>query len=216
MASGRGFGRTVGCLVVLVLAAGALWLARDTIGGWMTRLELGASSEPSERLARQAEEKLDRLAREGLTGEVRISEAELQSLLTYRGGPALPPGIGDPLIDVQDTIVVLSARLRPDSLQGFRAPEALRGALSDTTRVTAGLVPVVERPGRGLVRVRSLQIGALVVPPLMVPAILRSLEQEGVQTSEGALVVPLPRSVSAIRIDGDDLVLRPADGEPPD
>lgn len=216
MASGRGFGRTVGCLVVLVLAAGALWLARDTIGGWMAGLELGAPSEPSERLARQAEEKLDRLAREGLDDEIRLSEAELQSLLTYRGGAALPAGIGDPRVDVQDTIVVLSARLRPDSLRGFRAPEALRGALSDTTRVTTGLVPEVERPGRGLVRVRSLQIGALVVPPLMLPAVLRSLEREGVRTSDGALVVPLPRSVSAIRIDGDDLVLVPTDPAAPD
>jgi len=209
MTSGRRLGRTVGCLVVLVLAAGALWLARDTIGGWMTRLEIGPPSEPSERLARQAEEKLDGIAREGLDDEIRLSEAELQSLLTYRGGPALPPGIADPRIDVQDTILVLSARLRPDSLGGFEPPEGLRSALGDTTRVTTGLLPAVDRPGRALVRVRTLQIGALVVPPFMLPAILRSLEEEGVRTSDGALVVPLPPSVAEIRIEGDDLVLRP-------
>lgn len=214
MATGRGCARGLGCLVVLLLLAAGIWLARDSIGGWMAGLEIGPGAEPSEQLARDAETKLDRLAREGLAEEVRISEAELQSLLTYRGGPALPAGIEDPRVDVQDTIIVLSARLRPDRLEGFRTPDAVASVLDDTARVTTALQPVVQRSGEALLRLRSLQIGTFVMPPLMYPALLRSLQAQGVQTSDGGIVVAVPRSIGEIRIEGDDLLLVPAVEQP--
>lgn len=209
MESGRGCARSIGCVVLLALLAAGAWIARDSIGDWMGRLEMRASGEPSERLADRAEEKLNRIARDGPGGEVRFSEAELQSLLTYRSGPALPPGIEDPQVDVQDTVVVLSARLRPDSLDGFSAPDALRSTMSDTTRVIAGLLPVRGGPNETLLQVRSLQIGAFVVPPLMLPAVVRGLEQQGVRVRSGAIVVPLFPGVDEIRLDGDDIVLIP-------
>lgn len=200
-------------VIVALLAAGA-WIARDSVGDWMGRLELGASGEPSERLAERAEQKLNRIARAGLTSEERFSESELQSLLTYRGGPALPPGIEDPRVDVQDTIVVLSARLRPDSLDGFSAPDVLRSTMGDTTRVIAGLVPSRGGPGETRLRVRSLQIGAFVVPPMMLPVVVRSVEQQGVRVEDGAIVVPLLPGVDEIRLDGDDVVLIPGSRVP--
>ena len=214
MATGGGCRRSVGCLVLLALLAAGVWMARDSIGDWMGRLELSATGEPSERLARHAEDKLNRIARDGLSDEVRFSEAELQSLLTYRSAPALPPGIEDLQVDVQDTIVVLSARLRPDSLDGFSAPDALRSTMGDTTRVIAGLVPSRGGPGETWLRVRSLEIGAFVVPPLMLPTIVRSLEQQGVRVTDGAIVVPLLPGVDEVRLDGDDIVLVPGPSAP--
>lgn len=196
-------------MVLLGLLLAGAWIARDSIGDWVGRLEPGAGGEPSERLAREAEEKLSRLAQEGLSGELRFSQAELQSLLTYRGGQALGPGIDDPRVDVQDTIVVLSARIRPDSLDGFSAPDALRSTMGDTTRVVAGLVPSKGRPGETWLRVRSLQIGNFVVPPLMLPLLVRSLEQQGVRVTDGAIVIPLLPGVDEVRLDGDDIVLIP-------
>lgn len=201
-------------MVVLALLAAGAWIARDSIGDWMGRLELGASGEPSERLADRAEDRLNRIAREGLTDEARFSEAELQSLLTYRGGPALPPGVEDPRVDVQDTVVVLSARLRPDSLDGFSAPDALRSTMGDTTRVIAGLVPSKGGPGETWLRVRSLQLGAFVVPPLMLPVVVRSLEQQGARVRDGAIVIPLFPGIDEVRLDGDDLVLIPEPAGP--
>lgn len=196
-------------MVLLGLLLAGAWIARDSIGDWVGRLEPGVGGEPSERLAREAEEKLSRLAQEGLSGELRFSQAELQSLLTYRGGQALGPGIDDPRVDVQDTIVVLSARIRPDSLDGFSAPDALRSTMGDTTRVVAGLVPSKGRPGETWLRVRSLQIGNFVVPPLMLPLLVRSLEQQGVRVTDGAIVIPLLPGVDEVRLDGDDIVLIP-------
>lgn len=212
MATRKGCRTGAGCLVVLLLVAVGAWLAREEIGGWVGRLDPGATAEPSESLAREAEEKLDRLAREGLDeGEVRFTEAELQSLLTYRGGPALPPGIEDPHLDIQDTILVLSARMHPDRLEGFAGPGVLGEMMGDTSRVVAGVVPVVDAPGRVLVQVRSLQVGSFVLPPMMIPAVVRSLEAQAVPTRGGAIVVRAPPGVATVRLDGDDLVLA-ADG----
>lgn len=208
---GRGCAGRLGCLalIVLLLVAAGAWLARDSLGGWMAELELGGSMEPSERLASEAERKLDAIARGGLGEEVRFSEAELQSLLVFRAGPALPPGIEEPRVDVQDSIIVLSARLLPEQLQGFSAPDAVRSALSDSARVITGLLPVVEQPGEVLVRVRSLQMGSVVIPPIMLPAVVGSLERQGVPTSDGAVVVRVPRNIGGVRIEGDDVVLEP-------
>lgn len=202
--------RRLGCLAILLLllAAGA-WLARDSLGGWMAGLELGGTAQPSEQLARDAEQKLDAIARDGLDGEVRFSEAELQSLLVYRAGPALPPGVEEPRIDVQDSIIVLSARLRPDRLEGFAAPDAVQSALSDSSRVITGLVPEIARPGEVLVRVRSLQMGSVVIPPIMLPAVVGGLARQGIPTSDGAVVVRVPREIVGIRIEGEDVVLEP-------
>lgn len=207
----RGCRSRSGCLAVILLlliAAGA-WLARGSVGGWVAGLELGGTAEPSERLAVAAEEKLDAIARNGLREEVRFTEAELQSLLAFRAGPALPSGIEEPRIDVQDSIVVLSARLRPEELEGFATLEDIRSALSDSSRVITGLQPVVERPGEILVRVHRLQVGSFVFPPIMLPAVVGGLAGQGVPTSDGAVVLRVPRDIAGVRIEGDDVVLEP-------
>lgn len=225
MATGERRKRRGGCLLVLLLLVAlgaATWIGRGAIGDWMGRLHLGSPAEASEALARRAEEKLDRIAREGLSEEIRFSEAELQSLLTYRGGPLMPAGIEDARVDVQDSLVVLSARLSPDALQDYSVPDALRSALADTSRVTTGLVPVIEQPGELHLQVRSLQIGALVIPPMMLPAVIGGLKAQGVRTAAGAVLLPVTRDVGAVRLEGDELVLVPAaapgpdgDGSPP-
>jgi len=218
MRSGEGSGRRAGCLAVwllLALLAAAAWIGRDALGDWVGRMELGGPAEVSEQLARRAEEKLNRVARGGLREETRLSEAELQSLLTYRGGAALPAGVEDPRVDVQDSLIVLSARLRLDELEGYTPPDALSSALSDTSRVIAGLAPSVERPGELLLRVRSLQIGAFVIPPLMLPAVVGGLKARGVGTSGGAVVLNLTPDVGDVRIEGDEVVLVPASADPP-
>lgn len=200
----------LGCLLLILLLAGGAWLARDRISDWMGRLEIGTSAQPSERLARSAEQKLDRIAREGMTDEVRLSEAELQSLLTYRGAGGLPAGIEDPWIDVQDSLIVLSARIRPDDLEGFDTPDVLRSMMADSSRVLVGLFPTVAQPGELEIEVRSLQAGELVIPSMMLPLVLKALATEGVRTSNGRILTPMHGDVGGIRLEGDDVILEPA------
>ncbi|MFQ5530437.1 MAG: hypothetical protein ACE5FP_08825 [Gemmatimonadota bacterium] len=209
MAAGKG--PRVGCFLVLLVLLGGGWLARDTIAGWLAGVEFGVGSAPSERLANRAGDKIDRMLREGIRSPVRFSEAELQSLLTYRAAPSLPAGIEQPRVDVQDSVIVLSALVRPEELKDVSAPDALRSMLADTSRVTAGLLPLVEPSGWLTVRVRSLQIGSLVVPTFLIPLIVEGFALEGVRTSGGVFATPIPGEVGAIRIEGEDVVIEPVD-----
>jgi len=136
-------------------------------------------------------------------------EAELQSLLTYRAMPFLPSGIQNPRIDVQDSVIVVSALVRPADMTDVAAPDALRAMLADSSWVTVVVVPTVDRPGRLSVDVRSLQVGELVVPAFLLPMIIEGLASEGFQTSGGSIVAPLPEEVAAVRIEGDDFVIQP-------
>jgi hypothetical protein len=199
-----------GCVLVLLVVLGAGWLVRDTIAGWLAGVEFGTGSAPSERLAASAEAKTDRMVRDGVRSPVRFSEAELQSLLTFRAAPSLPQGIEEPRVDIQDSTIVLSALVRVDDLKEVDLPEALRSMMADTSRVTMSLLPSVDRPGWLTLQMRNLQIGRFVVPTFMLPMIVEGMALEGLRTSGGAFIAPLPGEVANIRIDGDDVVIEPA------
>jgi len=199
-----------GCFLVLLLVLAGGWLARDSIGHWLAGVEFGAGSVPTERLADSAEDRVERLVRNGLNNSVRFSEAELQSLLTYRAAPFLPAGIEQPRIDVQDSVIVISALVLSGHMTDGSVPDGLRPMLADSSLVTAVLVPSVDRPGQLSVDIRSLQIGDLVVPSFLLPMIVDGLVLDGFKTSGGTIVVPIPNEVVAVRIEGEDIVMEPA------
>ncbi len=207
MAAGKS--SRLGCVAVLLVLLGAGWLARDTIAGWLAGVEFGTGSAPSERLADSAEDKIDRMLRDGVRGPVEFSEAELQSLLTFRVAPSLPSGIEEPQVDIQDSTIVLSGLVRADDLNGVSLPDVLRSMMADTSRVTMSLLPSVDRPGRLTVQMRNLQIGDFVVPTFMLPMVVEAIALEGLRTSGGVFVAPLPGEVADIRIDGEGVVIEP-------
>jgi len=174
----------------------------------MGRVEVVArSSEPSEDLARRAEQKLNSLSREG-PSEVTFSESELQSLLTYRAAPYFPRGLEDPIVDVRDSTIVLSALVRPGDLEEYAPPDIMQQFLSDTSRVVATIVPGLRRPGMGQVTVTSLQAGALVVPAIAVPFILQSLEIPGMDASGSDILIPLSTAVTGVSIGDASVTIR--------
>ena len=194
----KNFLSRIGCLTLLAVAVLGAWHFRADISRALGRVDIVASaSEPSESLARQAEEKLTSLSADG-DADVSFTESELQSLLTFRVAPYLPPGIEDPLVEVRDTVVILSALIRPDELEEFATPELLQQFLADTARVAATLIPGLRRPGMGYVTVTSLQAGALVVPALAVPFVLQSLDIPGMDASGSDILIPLSPAVSGI------------------
>ncbi len=73
------------------------------------------------------------------------------------------------------------------------------------------LVPSVDRPGWMTVSVESLRVGDIVVPSFLIPMIIEGLADQGLSTSGGSVVSPIPRDVGSIKIDGDYVVLTPAE-----
>ena len=198
----------IGCLTVIVVAVFGVWHFRDDISRALGRVDIVApSSEPSEDLARRAEQKLTSLSAIS-DADVTFTESELQSLLTYRVAPYLPQGIEDPIVEVRDTLIVLSALVHPDELEEYATPELLQQFLSDTARVAATIIPGLRRSGTGRVTVTSLQAGALVIPSLAVPFVLQSLEIPGVDVSGSDILIPLSGSVSGITLGDASITIR--------
>ncbi|MEN8143942.1 MAG: hypothetical protein ABFS14_03230 [Gemmatimonadota bacterium] len=192
----------IGCLTVLVLAAGGAWYFQDDLKDvWnraLTRLEITAPAEPSESAAQSAEKKLLRLGN-GSTS-VRLTEVELQSLLTYRLAPMLPPGVSDSQLEIRDSTVVISSLLQPAELSDLADGDVLSRVLGDSTRVTTELKPGVFTAGVARLEVEALQAGALAIPSPMIPFVLGSLRIAGVETSARALLVPAPSELRQILV----------------
>ncbi|MEE9207566.1 MAG: hypothetical protein V3U67_04205 [Gemmatimonadota bacterium] len=192
----------IGCLTLLVLAGAGAWYFQDDIGGWWDRmlnqLEITAPTEPSESAAESAERKLLRLG-DGSTS-VRLTEVELQSLLTYRLAPLLPAGVSDSQVEIRDSTVVVSSLLRPAELPNVTDEDVLSRFLGDSTRVTMELMPSVFTAGVARLQVEALQAGALVIPSPMIAFIMGSLRIDGVQTAGRALLVPAPPELRQITV----------------
>jgi hypothetical protein len=204
----KNFLARIGCLTVIALTAFGAWHYREAISASLGRVEIGISStEPSEGLARRAEEKLLSLSTSE-SADVSLSEAELQSLLTFRVAPQLPAGIEQPLIEFRDSMMIVSAVILPDRLDAYAPPEMMRQFIADSARVAATLVPGLRRPGTGQITVNSLQAGTLVIPAMMVPFVLQGIEIPGVDASGSDLLVPLPARVSAIDLEGGEVMIR--------
>ena len=197
----------IGCLTLILVVVGGAWWFRDDIAGWWQRLEITSASRPSEALAADASEKLESFARSDGPDELRLSQAELQSLLTYRAQPLLPSGVSEPVVEVRDSTFLLSARVDPRGLEGLASPEVVERLFSDSAQVVVELLPGVVSPGIARVEVVTLQAGSIVVPSLMVPWILDSIDMQGVETTGVTLLLPTPGRVSRFQVEGGRLVL---------
>ncbi len=205
----------VGCLALILVVVAGGWLFRDDLAGWWRRLEITSASQPSEDLAERATQKLEAVtARDGMR-RLELSQAEIQSLLTYRAGPLLPAGITEPVVELRDSTVLLSARVDPRGLEGLASPEVVERLFSDSARVVVELWPGVLTPGVARVEILTLQAGSIVVPSMMVPWILESIEMPGVETTGVTLLLPTPGRVADFEVESGKLVLEltGADGD---
>lgn len=207
MALIRNFLAGIGCLTVLLVLAVAGWMYRDEIADWLeSRGEVVMEAEPSEELAERAEEKLAAIADGTAEGEMRLTETELQSYVLYRLAPGFPDGVSDPVVDVRDSTIAMSAALDMRRLAiGSDAAEGLRRFIGDSARVTTELLPSVQEPGRARLQVLSLQAGLFPVPPLLIGTVLREvgLPNDGAR----AIVVPIPEDVRSVRIESEQVIL---------
>lgn len=202
----------IGCLTLIVVVVGGGWFFRDDIAGWWRQLEITSASQPSEDLAERATSKLEAMASSDGARRLDLSQAEIQSLLTYRAGPMLPAGISEPVVELRDSTLLLSARVDPRGLEGLASPEVVERLFSDSAKVVVELMPGVVAPGVARVEIVTLQAGSIVVPSMMVPWILESIEMQGVETTGVMLLLPTPGQVTHFEVAGGKLVLELAGG----
>jgi hypothetical protein len=197
----------IGCLALILIVVAGGWFFREDVTGWLSRLEITSASQPSEDLAERAATKLEALTARDGARKLELSQAEIQSLLTYRAAPVLPGGISDPVVELRDSTVLLSARVDPRELEGLASPEVVERLFSDSARVVVELWPGVVAPGVARVEIVTLQAGSILVPSMMVPWILESIDMQGIETTGVMLLLPTPGRVALFRIDADKLVL---------
>ncbi len=203
----------VGCLTLLALGGGAVWTYWPEIQEWWSARSANVvfAVEPSEELAADAEARLRSLFEEGGPVEVRLTEAEVQSLVLYRVAPTLPPGVSEPLATLQDSTVQVSALLDLEQLAASIDSEAagrLQEFIGDTARVTARLHPRVAGPARGELSILRLQAGLFPVPPLLIPGMITQL---GFSTAPGnprAMAVEIPPEIQSVTVEAQELVVR--------
>ncbi len=206
----------VGCLTLLALGGGAAWTYWPEIQEWWSARSANVvfAVEPSEELAADAEARLRSLFEEGGPVEVRLTEAEVQSLVLYRVAPTLPPGVSEPLATLQDSTVQVSALLDLEQLAASIDSEAagrLQEFIGDTARVTARLHPRVAGPARGELSILRLQAGLFPVPPLLIPGMITQL---GFSTAPGnprAMAVEIPPEIQSVTVEAQELVVRLAE-----
>lgn len=206
----------VGRLLLAMIAAALVlgWTQRDQLPAmraWVAdvfnRTELiRPSGEPSEKLARQAERKLESLL-EGEGGTVRFSGNEVQSYVQYRLAPQLPPGVTDPQVTINDSTMAVRVLVRLEELQEQMSVDALRRLLGDSASVEAEFEPDMTRPGMAEVEVLSLRAGAFPIPPLVIPMILREagLETRGGMSS--AVIFSVEPAITGILVRDGNLEL---------
>ena len=203
----------IGCLALILVVVAGGWLFRDDIAGWWRQLEITSASQPSENLAERATSKLEAMASGDGPQRLELGQAEIQSLLTYRAEPMLPAGISDPIVELRDSTLLLSARVDPRGLEGLASPEVVERLFSDSAKVVVELLPGVVAPGVAQVEIVTLQAGSIVVPSMMVPWILESIEMQGVETTGVMLLLPTPGRVTHFQVAAGKLVLELARGD---
>lgn len=204
----RGCLARVGCLTLLVAGVAVGWMYQDDIAEWWeARAPAPAGVEPSEELAARAEERIARVLRSRSGGEVRLGAAEVQSLVRYRVARRLPPGVARPEVALRDSTADVTASLDLVRLTGGELPAMVRGVVGDSARVTATLRPEVVTPGRLRLQVDELEAGAVRVPSVMLPWMLRGLGLPIAADDPRAVELRVGLGLTAARVERDSLVL---------
>lgn len=204
----RGCLAGVGCFTLLVAGVGAGWAYHDDIATWWeAKAPARAAAEPSEELARRALDRLTKVLGADAGGEVRVSAAELRSLVRYRLAPRLPPGVSRPDVALREPSLEVSAGLDFARLLDGGVPGLVKGMVGDSARVTARLRPEVPAPGRLRLRVEEIRADGVRVPSAVLPWLLREVGAPVADDDPRTLQIEVGLGLTGARVGRDSLVL---------
>lgn len=202
-------GGLLGALVLLALVLGGGWLFRDRIARMLGFGGDEVATTVSPEAAAQAEAKLRRLKEGGES--VRLSDAELTSLVRYRYRDRIPGDIYAPAVAFRGDTVRMQGKVPSDRLPDVPELGRVRAFLPDTAEVDI-LGRLREREsGRAAFQVERIVFAGIPIPERFYP---KALEQMGRRDEPGlapnAYAFKLPDGVGSARVEGGYLVLSPS------
>ncbi|MGH7482938.1 MAG: hypothetical protein ACRELV_12355 [Longimicrobiales bacterium] len=202
-------GRSLAALLLLGLFVLA-WFQRERIMAVADRLTSGAAVEetPSPALAERAEQKLASLSLDSPPPRVAFSEAEVQSLVQYRIGHALPPYLLDPKISIEDARMQVDARVPTEAMPDLPGAGEFASLLPDTTDVTAHATMLPLDSGRVALAVGEMSAAKIPLPARMIPSLLGRIGRtDEIGLPDDAIPLRLPAGACTAYLRADSLVL---------
>ena len=206
--------RRLGCLVVLLVVAGALYVVKGD--EWLPRLRAmlgGAESEPPAAVegsweplttagAARARTRVQSLSARGGPAYATVAPADLASYVYDELRRRLPASADSVEATVIGDQLHVRSVVRLADLGGARVLGPLAQFLSERDTVQFGGTFEVVRPGLAEFRVRTIKLRQLSIPARLVPQILSQVSRgprpEGV--APDALPLAIPPYVSDVRI----------------
>ena len=198
-------------LLLLIGVAALAWMRRDRflhrIKGEAAAVAEETELQPSEALAEIAGAKLDNL-KDGHAGSASFHSTELQSLLQFRFVQLLPAFVDQPVVELRDGQVEVTARVPVDRLPSISEIGEAAAFLPDTAEVAlvGRLLPLDH--GRVALSIQEVKAARIPLPDRLVP---RALQRLGRRDEPGlprnALALPLPKGADSAYLDSDSLVL---------
>ena len=158
-----------------------------------------------------AEDVVDRLERfrAGELGDrLALSSVELTSMVRYALPGILPGGVAEPVVDLEDGRVNVTARVAVESFPDLPRLDAIIGILPDTLliQVRGSLIPLDQRSMT--LMVDRLSAARIPIPRRMVADMLNGLGRNGPPAlPSNGLQVPRPDGIDEIFVQQDSLVL---------
>lgn len=214
------FFRAIFTVVALVVIAAVGWLQRDRLREtWHelrgTEATTASPAAVTPEVAERAQAKLTALSEEG-GARTALSEAELQSLLTYRYEQLLPAFIDSARVELDGDRLRLRARVPAERLPRVEDLGEAAELLPDMTELTVRgqLLPLDS--GRIAFAIDDVTAAHIPLPRRLIPAVLARLgRRDEPDLPRDAVALPLPPGAAGAYVRGDSLILlgRPASTE---
>ncbi len=221
-----GCGRRLGCLLFLLVLAGAAWITRDRWGVYLPRLRRWIPSErqapPADSTSRtvawrsvsvggasHAERLVLALGERGAPPYTTVLPADFAAFMLMDVAGHVPPPEDSTEAAVIDHAFALRTSLDIKALGGRTAFGPVGGMLADREPLTLSGTFDVVRPGVAEFRVQQLSVHGLPVPAPLIPGLVHRVEigEHPAGLAPDALLLNVPPYVADIRIVGDKVII---------
>ena len=198
--------RRIGCLVVLLIVAAALWLTRDR---WHDRVfGRRAAADTTDWVAvspaesTKAKASVEALGRRSGAAYRDLTAGELGALLMAAAGGRLPPAIEQPEVAIREDRVLLRAKVRLDDVSGLDELGPLAKLLNREETFEANGTLGLVRQGLAEYRVESARIAQFDLPRSVIPRLVARLTRgsRSTEVAENGIPFEVPTYIGDVRV----------------